>query len=245
MPLVTETPGGPSLRHQFKAHEKALAEKERAQLDACRTPEERHALKAQFTQARAERARRYAAAICSEPGWEPKAGASSNGKILTAFYALLGRRARENAQKTGKPFSMADIEKVRLSRADVENLRKEFGDAEIKKAWPLLQKHIAHADFLDKSALRFMLSGEFLVYRAAIHQQRDTVEHNIEQHREQLSAKDAELLREHNRLAEKRKLTHWDKDIVVSREGVAEGHPEKVTYVSVGGRLVPVDRDPE
>lgn len=242
---IAERPGAPPLRQQFRAHEKKLAEGEKKQLDAAKTPEERAALKANFTQARAERARRYAAMLCSEPGWAPKGDPNGPGAILTSFYALLGQRGREEARKSGKPFSMGDVDRVRLTREDVENLRKQFGDAEVKKAWPLLQKHIAHEGFLDRDALRFMKSSQFLAFQAAISATVDRVERAIDQHQEQLSAKDADLLREHHRQLEKRRLSKWDQPVVIETEQKSDGSRDKVTYVSVGGRLVPVDRDEE
>lgn len=242
---IAERPGGPTLRQQFREKEKALHEREQKKLDACKTPEERGALKAQFTQARAERARRYAAMLCSEPGWTPKGDPKGPGTILTSFYALIGQRAREEARKSGKPFSMGDVEKVRLTREDVEELRKKFGDAEVKKAWPLLQKHIAHEGFLDRDALRFMKSTQFLAFQAAITATVDRVERAIDQHQETLSAKDAELLRDHHRGLEKRRLSVWDQPVVVESEQKSDGSRDKVTYVAVGGRLVPVDRDEE
>lgn len=245
MPRAATGPGGPNLRREIRAHERTLSEAERKQLDGARSPEERAALKTGFTKARAERARRYAAMLCSEPGWAPKPRSSSEGKILTSFYGLLGQRAREEAARTGKPFSMAHVEQVRLSKADVEALRKQFGDAEVKKAWPLLKKHIAHEGFLDQAALRFMTSAEFLTFQAALTSARDKVERALDAHEEQLSAKDAEALREHIKLGEKRRLTSWDQPVVVEREQNPDGSRDKVTYVSVGGRLVPVDRDGE
>ena len=243
-PSIADVSGGPSLRAQFKATEKALADSERKALDAL-PPEQRAALKAEFTQARAERAQRYAAMLCSVDGWQPKPGAAAEGKVLTGFYGLVGERARALAKREGKPLSPEHVERVRLSKADIVKLRETYGDAEVKKAWPLLQKHIAHDRFLDANALKFMQSGEFLVYHAALQHARDTVDRNIATHREKLSAADAELLRDHLKQVERR-LT-WTEDVVVERRAPATAgdktHTQK--YVSVGGRLVPLASDTE
>ena len=246
MPLA-EVAGGPNLRAQFKANEKLLVADERKQLDAL-PPEQRAALKSTFSQARAERAQRYAAMLCSVEGWQPKPGAKSESQILTGFYGLVGDRARALAKKEGKPFSMEHVERVRLTKADVVMLRERYGDAEVKKAWPLLSKHIAHKGFLDTGALRFMKSNEFLMFHSAIQQTRDTVERKLAEHEEKLSAKDAELLREHLKQGERRRVTQWAGDVVVERRNVTDvqtGDDKLQTqkYVSVGGRLVPVQDD--
>src|SRR6185295_17712053 len=123
---------------------------------------QRPALKAKITRDRQIRAREYAAMICSQPDWQCKTENGSPGNVLTAFYRLVGQKAREHAKKDGHEFSLADVQKTRLTEKDLESLRKEFGDDQIKKAWPLLERHIAHEGFLTKSALKFMKSGKFM-----------------------------------------------------------------------------------
>ena len=244
-----EVDGGPSLRAQFKANEKSLVATEHGQLAAI-APEQRVALKAEFTQKRAARARRYATMLCSVEGWQPKPGARPESKILTGFYGLVGERARALAKSEGKPFAMEHVERVRLSKGDVVALREQYGDAAVKKAWPMLQKHIAHDDFLDQGALLYMQSSDFLVFHAALRQTLDAVERNIAAHAEKLSANDAGLLREHGKDVERRRLIKWTGPVVVERGHQADPltGADKVStqkYASVGGHLVPIDHDDE
>lgn len=233
---IAEAPGAPALRHQFKAAELALAANERKQLDAAPTPEARAALKAEFTQARAERARRYAAMVCSQPGWKPKPGASPESKVLTSFYGLLGERARADAARSGKPLSMAHVEQVRLSRADVEGLRTTFSDGDIARALPLLDKHIAHADFLDDGALRFMTSDEFLSARAALAVAADKVESALDKHEAKLAEEAHARLLEHQRDDRKHRRL-----VEISTPDLARVTDGKRVFKPFGGRLAALD----
>jgi hypothetical protein len=246
---LVETPGGPSVRAQIRAHERGHAEREQQKLAGAKTDQAKKALKSEFTAARAERARLYAAMITSADGWQPSAGARPEGKVLTSFYRLIGEKARELAAAEGQPLSLETFDRVRLTRADVEGLRKRFGDAEVKKALPLLKKHIIHERFLDKGALRFMASAQFLALQTLLQATEDRVERDIDRHREKLDVRAAEELRDHQRALGKRQLTHWDQQIVVecagARAGDPAGKPETRTYAAVGGRLIPVDEKPE
>jgi hypothetical protein len=239
--LPVDLPGGPTLRQQFRTREKAFAEQEKLKLDATKTPEQRAALKKKFTEARAARARQYAAMLCSEEGWAPKPGAKAEGRVLTAFYQRLGQRGREIAAREGKPFTLEALERVRLSKADVEALRKEFGDDEVKKALPLLKKHIMHESFLDRAAMKFMGSSEFATYQAAIAIAVDKMERGIQTHREKLDEKSAESLRDHHKTLKKRRLSRWTEQVVVHKSVKADGSKLKTSYAAVGGRLIPID----
>jgi hypothetical protein len=240
-PPVVEDLGGPSLRQQFRARERALADGEQLRLAAAATPQQRAALKKTFTEARAARARQYAAMLCSEPGWAPKPGAKADGRVLTAFYQLLGQRGRELAAREGTPFSLDTLERVRLSKADVEALRKEFGDDDVKAALPLLKKHIMHESFLERAAMKFMGSSAFTTYQAALAVAVDKMERGIQTHRAALDEKSAEHLREHHRSLKKRRLSRWTEQVVVQTTVKAGGAKEKTTYAAVGGRLIPID----
>jgi len=240
-PSVVDDPGGPSLRQQFRAREQALAANEQVQLARARTPEQRAALKETFTEARAARGRQYAAMLCSEAGWAPKPGAKAEGRVLTAFYQLLGQRGRELAAREGTPFSLETLDRVRLSKADVEALRKEFGDDDVKKALPLLKKHIMRESFLERAAMKFMNSSVFTTYQAALAVVVDKMERGIQSHRAALDEKAAENLREHTRSQKKSRLARWTEQVVVQTTMNAGGAKEKTTYAAVGGRLIPVD----
>ena len=238
---LVDRPGGPSLRDQIRSQERGIAEKEQAQLARCPAAQQA-ALKSDFTEARAERARKYAAMLCSAPGWQPNENCSPEGKVLTAFYQVLGERGRELAAKDGKPFSLTYLDKVKLSKDDVEKLRKQFGDDAVKKAMPLLQKHIVSGKWLSKDAARFMASGEFMTYQTAIMGAQDKMERDVEAYREKLDEKAADDLREESRTDRKRQLTHWTDKVVVEKDATTQ---EKTIYAAVGGRLIPVDKKPE
>jgi hypothetical protein len=240
---LSDKPGGPSLRDQIRTQERSLAAKEKTALAKAPDDAARHELKTEFTEARRERAQKYAAMLCSEKTWEPRG--SEQGQVLTSFYRLLGERGRELAAKQGKPFSMKHLDEVQLTKADVEDLRKQFGDEAVKKAMPLLEKHICSGRWLSKEARTFMKSSRFVAYQTAVEATVDRVERNLEHEREKLDDADAERLREDLRTREKRKVTSWTENVVVEREERPDGTREKTLYASVGGRLVPVDKKPE
>lgn len=251
---LTEKPGAPSLRDQFRANERKLKEAEDKQLEKAKTPEERSALKKAFTEARAERARTFATMVCSEAGdvYKPVPGGNNKGQILKAYYALIGQRAREQAVKDGKPFSQKYVENVKLSRDDVRGLREKlmkegFSDADFKQAMPLLQKHIARDRFMDRNAMKFMASAEFLTFKAAIDLMLDKVEKDVDAHARQLDEKDHKLLLEHLAETEKRgtrRVTTFTQDVVLTNvDHNKDGNDDvkKTKYTVVGGKLVPLD----
>lgn len=251
---LTEKPGAPSLRDQFRANEKKLHEAEQKQLEKAKTPDERAALKKAFTEARAERARTFATMVCSEASdeYKPIPGGNNAGQILKAYYALIGERAREQAAKDKKPFSQKYVENVRLSREDVRGLREQlmkegFTDADFKKAMPLLKKHIARERFMDRHAMNFMGSAEFVSFKAAIELMLDKVEKDVDAHARQLDEKDHKLLLEHLADVEKRgtrRVTTFTQDVVLTNvDSNKDGNDDvkKTKYTVVGGKLVPLD----
>ncbi len=252
---LTEKPGAPSLRDQFRGNERKLHEAEVKQLEKAKTPEERAELKKAFTEARAERARTFATMVCSEAGdvYKPKPGGNNAGQILKAYYALIGERAREQAAKDKKPFSQKYVESVKLSKEDVRGLREKlmkegFTDADFKKAMPLLKKHIARDRFMDQNAMKFMASGEFVTFKVAIELMMDKVEKNLDAHHRQLDEKEHGLLLEHLADTEKRskvrKVTNWTNEVVltnVDKNGDGNDDTKKTKYAVVGGKLVPLD----
>jgi hypothetical protein len=241
---LVDKPDGPTVRQQTQAHARACAAADKAALEAA-PPEKRGALKKQQLAAAQERGRLYAAMITSEPGWKPKEGSKAEGQVLTAFYRRIGQRGRELAAKEGKPFSIDTLKKVRLTKDDVEALRKEFGDDEVKKAMPLLERHIIRESFLDRAAMKFMKSTEFLTFRMALQQSVDKMDRDLAKHRKQLDERSAENLREHQRALKKRKQVNWNQEVVVHKTTRIDGTKQKQTYASVGGRLVPIDQKRE
>ncbi|HEY4223641.1 MAG TPA: hypothetical protein VGO62_19930 [Myxococcota bacterium] len=236
---VVDRGGGASIRDQIRAQERTHGDREKAQLAACPDDASRAALKKEFTAARAERAEKYAAMLCSVDGWEPKASASPQSKVLTAFYALAGQKARALAAKQHRPFAMGDLHKVKLSEKDVEKLRRQFGDDAVKKAWPLLKKHICHEGFLSKAALKFMQSARFIAFQSALLLAQDHMERGIHQTDVKLDEKDAALLRETLRLEQKRGVTL----VFTDQHTRADGVREDALYTSVGGHLVRIKKD--
>ncbi len=232
-------PDAVALRTQFRAKEDGHRTREAAILSAAK-PADIQSLKDDFRTSRKQRAERYAAVLCSVADWAPRVGARTESKVLTAFYGLVGQRARELAKSEGVPFAMEHVERVKLTKADVVSLRQTYGDADVKKAWPMLQRHIAHERFLDAGALSFVNSGEFLMYQTALDRVRDSVEHNIVAHREELSAKDAQALFELRKQQDSRVLAGWTDDVVVTRPSDSADQDRKISYVSVGGHLVRV-----
>lgn len=250
---LTEKPGAPSLRDQFRGNERKLHDAEVKQLEKAK-PEERGALKAAFTEARAERARTFATMVCSEAGdvYKPKPGGNNAGQILKAFYGVIGEHAREQAAKDKKPFSQKYVENVKLSKDDVRALREKlmkegFTDADFKKAMPLLKKHIARDRFMDRHAMTFMASSEFVTFQAAIALMLDKVEKNVDAHKAQLDEKDHTLLLEHLAEVEKRgtrRVTSFTHEVVLTNvDNNKDGHDDvkKTKYTVVGGKLVPLD----
>jgi hypothetical protein len=233
---LVDKPGGPALREQIQAREAAIKAREVKQLDAAPTVDAREALEDKFIAQRKERGEKYAALLCSQDGWQPKPGASSQSQVLTAYYALLGQKARAYAAAHGRPVSLEDIDRVKLSKDDVEKLRKQFGDEAVKKALPLLQRHMCQGKFLTAAAMRFMQSSQFVVYQTAIEQERDVVDTSVRTHDEKLDEKDHDRLREERH----RQVTHWTDRVVVQRED-----NKRILYASVGGRLVPLGEKPE
>jgi len=237
VPGIVDKAGGLSIRDQMRAKEASFKEKERAALAAAPDDATRGALKKQFTEERAARAQEYAAILCSDPNWKSKCGDGTPGTVLTSFYALMGKKARAYAAHQQRPFRESDLQHVRLNETDIEGLRKQFGDDEIKKAWPLLEKHIVHDGFLTKGAQKFMSSAKFLAYHNAIEAAHDRMERGIESHREKLDEQAAENLRDELRQKEKRTVTDWTARVVVERD---QARQEKSTYAVVGGKLVTV-----
>jgi hypothetical protein len=245
---LARRPGEATSRQQFQLFEKQQAEAERKQLDRLKDPAARHVLKAEFTAARAARARAYAAVICSEAGWRPKPGASAKGQILTAFYARAGEKARHAAADGGRPFSVAELAKVRLSRDDVATLKdsliERFGAKAIEDAFPLLQKHICHDSFLDSDALAYMASAEFLALRAAVISLVDEVEREIDAHDRQLAEDAHARLVDDMRTADKkRRILSMDGPPAVETRATPDGSRERRTYNLFGGRLVAIARE--
>ncbi len=242
LPQLVDRAGGTALRDQMKLREHAFKARENAALGKARTPQARKALDAEFKAAALERAHDYAAMICSQEDWSPKPGCSVQGNVLTSFYRLMGQKARAHAASEGRLFTLDDLRAVKLDEHDIAGLRKQFSDADIKKAWPLLDKHIVHGRFLSHGAQRFMKSGRFLAYQTALMVAEDRMEKGIEHHREKLDDKAAQSLRDDRRATQKRQFTHLTDEVIVERDRT---HQEKTTYAVVGNRLVPVDEKPE
>jgi hypothetical protein len=233
---LVDRPGGPALRDQIKARERTILVREEGALAKCPDQASKDALALKFMDARKERGEKYAALLCSQDGWQPKPGATPQSQVLTAYYGLLGQKARAFAADHGRAVGLDDIDRVKLSKDDVEKLRKQFGDDAVKKALPLLQRHMCQGRFLTHAAMRFMMSSQFVVYQTAIEHERDTVDTSVRAHDEKLDEKDHDRLRDER----KRQVTHWTDRVVVQRED-----NKRVLYASVGGRLVPLGEKPE
>ena len=236
-PVVETTTG--SLRALFTTAEKALRIEEAKEMAAATSDAERASLKADFQAERKARGEKFATMLMSQKGWRTKPGCNAQAQVLCAFYRIVGQRARELAASEGKPFSMAYVDRVRLTRADVESVRKQFGDKETKVALGLLKRHIMSGSFLTDDARQFMVSAQFLSFQVAIEQSRDKVEHGVRAHDDALAAETAQLVRDERKASERRQLLHWsDPHLLVTR--TADGKREAAKCIVVGGRLVVV-----
>ncbi len=231
-----DRPGGLSLRDQMRMQLHAISAEQKRQVAAAPDAAARRAVRERFEVTRKELGEKYAAMLCSVVEFTPKPAAPDHTRVLMAYYRLLGERGRAVAAEEGRPFRLEDLDHVKLTREDVAELRAQFGDEDVKKALPLLQRHIMHERWMTSDAIRYMNSAEFIAFHTVLEATHDRMERGIETHRRKLDERDIRRLHDERQ----RKTAHWTDRIVIER-----ARDKRVVFVSMGGHLVPIGEKPE